>query len=1263
MAVLQELEPDFTARGWRIVRQKNRYLGAARNTGARNASGEYLLFMDDDNYAEPGEIATLVEVAEHTGADIVCCGMNYFGGYDAPDRKEPPKGRWLPLGPAAAVGAFKNCFGDANALVKRSCFESLGGFTEDYGVTHEDWEFHAKAVLRGYKLEVVPEFLFWYRGNADSMIRTLNSYPNYMRSIRPYLDAVPEELRQLVYLAQGLQMRHGDAQSKTAVLSPFAKLTIPWRSKLEAARVLVTLKQPKAAAQILREAIKAAEATKHPLIIFEAMVGVAAEMRRLDRSQARHLAELAVELAGMLKDPVLMEKARELLNSCSGAERQFGVRPLAMRVEVSGSEVNAAPPVSVTVSIVIPAFNKVELTRQCLATIQKHTPAGRYEVIVLDNASTDATRDLLAPEDAVGRLRVISNPENRGFAKACNQGAQAARGKYILFLNNDTEVQPGWLDALVSLADADPTVAAVGSKLLFPNGTLQHAGVAIGEVQGRDPFLPVHTFYKAEADLAEANQRRIYQALTAACLLVRKSAFEAVGGFDEGFWNGYEDVDLCLRLQEQGWLMVYEPASVVIHHESQSGPARFAKVKENIHRLHQKWLGKAKLDVSVAADGTVTPAGTTRIRPYTLGSVEAANTSIVILSYNQLAHTKACLESIARHTSEPYELILVDNGSTDGTSDYLREYAAQHERVLVVANRTNRGFAAGNNQGLALATGRQVLCLNNDTVVSPGWLGSMLRVLQEHPQTGVVGPRSNRVLGQQQVDEVGYKSLAELPAFAAAWAETNAGKSRVANRVVGFCLLARREVIKAVGGLDEQFGSGNFEDDDFCVRAHLAGFATRIADDSFVHHVGHATFTGAGIDYTKAMQTNWTLFKSKWAIPAEMPSSLGYFTPDVAPPGVALKVPLPELPLTHQLSVDGRCWMDKLMAAAAKAKPITLPPCALVGQLREAQQFLQQKKLPAAWGATRAALKHRPFHPDAYLLLAEIALAAQDSVAALACAQFARQIAPEFRPAKKFLKGKLHGHLKPEWLVLPEEIGKHKAESRNWLSVCLIVKNEERFLGQCLASIKGLAHQVVVVDTGSTDRTVEIAREHGAQVHSFAWCDDFSAARNAALEHVTGDWVLILDADEELPPEQHAALRKLLHNISVISWRLPLQDVGREAEGCSYVPRLFRNAPGLYYAGRVHEQVFTRIEERRAEWGLETRLGDATLRHYGYTKELTLERDKVGRNLRLLEQAIIEAPGDTNLLMNYGLELTRSGRREEGLRQYRAAFEAMADRS
>jgi FkbM family methyltransferase len=355
--------------------------------------------------------------------------------------------------------------------------------------------------------------------------------------------------------------------------------------------------------------------------------------------------------------------------------------------------------------------------------------------------------------------------------------------------------------------------------------------------------------------------------------------------------------------------------------------------------------------------------------------------------------------------------------------------------------------------------------------------------------------------------------------------------------------------------------------------------------------------------------------------------------------------------------------------------PIALPLTAKVGHLGEARALFNEGKLEPAWRATAAALAARPFHPEAFLLLAEIALAAGDPHRAKELAERARQMAPRWKPAQLFLKGGAPGSRPartttnrrdraepelgaPKLPPLPESACLAPRASR--LTVCLITRNEEQFLAQCLQSIRELAGQVVVVDTGSTDLTRDIAARHGAEVYSFDWCEDFSAARNAALERATGDWVLFLDADEELLPGQREKLLQLLEDRQAIAFRLPMIDQGHEEEGISYVPRLFRNAPGLFHVGRVHEQVFSSVEVRRQEWGLENKFGDATLLHHGYTKEMVKSRDKLARNLRLLQKALEELPGEPNLLMNLGLELVRAGRLRDGLEQYDAAFRALS---
>jgi GT2 family glycosyltransferase/Tfp pilus assembly protein PilF len=541
----------------------------------------------------------------------------------------------------------------------------------------------------------------------------------------------------------------------------------------------------------------------------------------------------------------------------------------------------------------------------------------------------------------------------------------------------------------------------------------------------------------------------------------------------------------------------------------------------------------------------------------------------------------------------------------------------------------------------------------------------MLAVFERHPEAGLVGPVSNCVSGPQLVSPVEYSRLADLPAFAAQLTSAQSGQSLEVPRLVGFCLLLRRAVVEKIGGLDAQFGSGNFEDDDLCLRAGFAGFKLRIARDAFVHHTGGQTFKGAKIDYRASMLRNWDLFKAKWGMPKDQPIEKGYRLPAALPTGMPVNISLPEVQSSHQPSSDGRCWTAKTLSrhdssAAPKPAPLKLPPCALIGHLAEARELLKKKNLRAAWEATSAAANSRPFHPEAHLLLAKIAQAAGDSVSARLCAQHARNLAPEWMPAKQFLKGNLRGNAKPEWLQLPATISNARSGAALRLSVCLITKNEENFLGQCLASVRALASQIIVVDTGSTDRTVEIAREHGAEIRQFAWCDDFSAARNEALKHATGDWILCLDADEELLPEHRQTILKEMQSAVVMAYRLPIIDKGREQEGCSYVPRLFRNAPALFFVGRVHEQVFSSLEVRCREWGLENRLGKAALLHHGYTQEVVASREKIARNLRLLELAIQELPGEPNLLMSLGLELVRSGQLEAGLERYREALQLMS---
>lgn len=219
------------------------------------------------------------------------------------------------------------------------------------------------------------------------------------------------------------------------------------------------------------------------------------------------------------------------------------------------------------------------------------------------------------------------------------------------------------------------------------------------------------------------------------------------------------------------------------------------------------------------------------------------------------------------------------------------------------------------------------------------------------------------------------------------------------------------------------------------------------------------------------------------------------------------------------------------------------------------------------------------------------------------------------------------------------------------ITLCMITRDEERFLGNCLESVRSLVDEIVIVDTGSTDRTVEIAEHAGAIVLHEAWIDDFSAPRNVGLSRATGDWVLVLDADETLEPEQCERIREMVRDPSVSGYHLRFTNLysGGKTQGVLMV-RLFRNLEGVHYVNRIHEQVSPSLVAVGEPQGLRLAISDIEVVHHGYTQEVIDARNKDERNERLFLLQLEQQPDDIYNLYKYGDFLRRIPGRQRDAR-------------
>jgi GT2 family glycosyltransferase len=499
-------------------------------------------------------------------------------------------------------------------------------------------------------------------------------------------------------------------------------------------------------------------------------------------------------------------------------------------------------------SIIIVTRNSASTLWPCLESISRNSPEAQYEVIIVDNASQDRSLNIFPALE--GKVKILRNEFNLGFARACNQGLKIARGEFLVLLNPDTIVTSDWLEKL-SFHLRKPDVGAVGPLSNYVAGG-QKSQLYLNL---KNPSSPDEMNFILEREFPRQSVET--PLLIGFCLMFSRKTMEKVGYLDDDLVLGNEDLEFCFRLQQHG-LQTIIALDTFIHHQ---GQASF-KLQEDPER----WVNfsarilQAKLKRKLSDFNPRKIWGIDWFQPRP--NPEQDLVSIIIPTCNGLKFTQLCLDSIRRSTLHPYEVIIVDNASTDGTLDYLR----RQQDVILIENPNNRGFPSACNQGISKSTAPYILLLNNDVIVSDGWLNRMFAGFLAAPDIGMVGPRSNDSAGFQQINATGIESIEDIERFSRRLKEISSRSFREVDFLSGFCLLIDRRVVEKIGLLDERFGLGNYEDQDYCRRALEAGFRLLIANEVYVHHFGSRSFLENRIPYREILNKNRQLFEAKWAL-------------------------------------------------------------------------------------------------------------------------------------------------------------------------------------------------------------------------------------------------------------------------------------------------------------------------------------------------------------------------------------------------------------
>lgn len=667
--------------------------------------------------------------------------------------------------------------------------------------------------------------------------------------------------------------------------------------------------------------------------------------------------------------------------------------------------------------------------------------------------------------------------------------------------------------------------------------------------------------------------------------------------------------------------------------------------------------------------------------------------SIVMLTHNSLALTVDCINSIFKYTKD-FELIIVDNDSTDGTVGYLQELTIKYDNIKIIFNNKNKLFAKANNQGLKLATGEYFIILSNDIIVSENWAEKMENHFKNIPldNIGAIGPVCSMSNGKQCVGK-------QDPVK---WFDKNRGKWVHTGVLYGWCIMMPKHVYDKVGGLDERFENSH-EDNDLSIRLQLAGYKLVIAFDTYIDHLGQGTLKDLmnNEQYLKNGYYNRELYHEKYKKPGNKKLVAVYRTNN----GKYLRDSLEQTSKFADSIILHFCRADisnKEIEDLVNDFPKIVKVQKYNGIFQEdyergwllEQALEMQKKGEADWCISidddeiyenkfidRVQKLMNPRNPEVFGYWCQwrtiwkkelgIEYYRTDSVfgrfsnyrffkliqgqkitskhpeghhcgsAPLMAEENLRwcnirvkhlgydtpeqrQLKYEFYQANDNFKSKADIGNEDYSHLIDMNVAVDEYVSDNGISLVMMIKNEEKMIRDCLEHIQHVVDEYIIVDTGSTDKTIEIVNEFAkyspvpVKIFNYPWCDNYSIPRNFGKDQATQKWIFHLDADERIKYEDLKSLFEITEHtldIGVITVANYLEKQVEPGKKPKIAPtqaiRLFRNIPEFFYTGVIHETIGDSMIAYAMKNKIKKGVAPFILHHYGYLKGKEVVKGKM----------------------------------------------------